>query len=286
MKKILVALGVFLIAFLPGLVMADTFVLTGNFLQVGVSNSGGLIHDDYIPGDPGLPGIKYDPSGRSNFNVTDFITPGTPLEFYSAGFGGSWITAGYNDGNTFNATTIQTISGSTLSARTTGAFGVMAFTQDLWFDQNSSVIHFLVSWTNTSDSVVTDAVYARGFDPDQDDYIYETNDTLNSIPGSNRVRAVGPYSGWYIDIVDQNGGGVPTVNDSWDQDPYVLLTPRNDGDGDYTLAIAWGATTFDPLETKTLSFDYQVGVVPIPGSVLLMGSGLLGLVGLRKKLKK
>jgi len=259
--------------------MADSFVLEGNYLRVGVSESGGLIDDDFNAG------IMFDPSGTKNFGIADYITPGSPFEFYSIGINGEWDTTGYEYGNTFGVTTINTSSGTTFSANSTGAFGALSITQNLWFDENSSVIHFLVTGTNTGESTLNNVVYARGLDPDQDYDPYGEYNTFNSIPASNRVRAVGPYSNWFIDIEDQSGGGVPTVDEEWDTDPYNLLVPHNDGDGDNTINMAWNAGDIEPGASVSAEFTYSVGVVPEPISLILFVSGGAIMAG-RRYLKR
>ncbi|MCK4795084.1 MAG: hypothetical protein KAV87_65750 [Desulfobacteraceae bacterium] len=57
-----------------------------------------------------------------------------------------------------------------------------------------------------------------------------------------------------------------------------------DSDADVSTGLTIH-TTLDPYENDT-TWDAGMHAVPIPGAVWLLGSGLVGLVGIRKKLKK
>ncbi|MDY7002175.1 MAG: hypothetical protein SVS15_10400, partial [Thermodesulfobacteriota bacterium] len=99
--------------------MAEADVLEGSYLRVGIQNSGTLVNDDYTVG------IDYDSSGTQTWPGWDYLTPGSPFEFYSIGYGGdTWDYADSDGGyNPFGAST--SVSG--LSATTTGAFGPLAY---------------------------------------------------------------------------------------------------------------------------------------------------------------
>ena len=68
------------------------FVLSGDYVRVGVHESGGMIDEGFTVG------IEYDATGTATWSLWDFIKPGSPFEFYSIGYGGStYNTAGYWD---------------------------------------------------------------------------------------------------------------------------------------------------------------------------------------------
>jgi hypothetical protein len=267
---------------LYGIGNAADFTLTGDYLNIGVNNSGGLIDSGTFIG------IQYDKTGSGNFSASpDFITPGTPLEFYSIGINGvTQGSAGYYNGNTFGATTFNTGSGSLQSTSTFALVnGNAIMTQTLYFDKASQSLHFSVDFINNTAAPMTVA-YARGLDPDQDVYGFGSFATNNSIgtngAGNAVATAVGPLSGLTIQIESLTAGGVASVT-GWQEDPYLLLLGGNVGNGDNTIAMAWNVTV-PSFKSTEIDFQYNLSAVPLPPALLLFAPGLLGLIGIRKRL--
>ena len=283
MKKALITLCclfAFVLAAQNAAFAAATF--TGNYLQFGVDDSGGLINSEV--------GLKYDPSGSSSFGANDFILPGTPFEFYSVGANGSTLgTAGYDYGNTFGATTSSMTFGALTRYTTTFTAGSLQVTQTIGARPGNDYITFGVSLTNIGDELLTDVAYARGLDPDQDiSTAADTFHTTNTIINNNLVEAYGQYSDMRIGIENTGSiASVASISQSWATSPYTLLSGMDDGDGDYAIALAWALGDLAAGETVDLDFKYVLATgssaTPIPGAVWLLGSGLAGLVGLRKK---
>jgi len=287
-RFLVVVLALFVTA---GMASAAPFTLPGNFLNVGVDDSGGLIDSvNWV-------GIQFDPLGGSNYGAIDFLTPGTPFEFYSIAISGAEQgAAGYWTGNTFGATTWNTSAGTQKAALSFFSVGpVTVETQLLYFDQlTDKSINFSVTFINKGTSPITMA-YARGLDPDQDVNTFGSFNTNNFIAG-NKVWAVGPLTGYKIEIEDITNPyvaiGVPSVDMYWNTGLYTvpfgsaLLTPHNDGNLDYTINMAWEFTLL-PNVSKEIDFKYNIStVVPEPGTLLLLGAGFMGLAFVSRRLRK
>jgi len=296
MKRFLILIGatLFLMVFVtvnPISVQAATFVLEGDYLRTGVSDSGGLIDDSFVVG------IDYDDTGTSTWTTYDFLKPGSPFEFYSMGYDSAYDTAGYSSGNAFSATSTNTSSGSVNSATTTGSYGSLNLEQYLSYNDDSGFIDFHVKITNSSDTAVNDVVYARGLDPDQDVYAGGGYSTTNVIASGDLVYAAAPVTDWTIAIFsDSSYTHVPSIDAPWNTNPYDLLIPHDDGDGDYAINMAFDIGTLAAGEYADIYFEYRIaetsgGVdpgpgppsIPEPATMLLLGSGLIGLVGFRRK---
>src|SRR3989339_500064 len=149
MKKLLLAM---IIAAVLSASPAFAVILEGNFLRVGVGNGGGLIDDAFTVG------IDYDKTGTSAWTTYDVLKPGTPFQFNSIGVNGSWAASGYNNGNHFSATTTDTSAGTTLSTLTTGNYAGINYSQSLYFDKTSGVIHFTVNLANNTIDTLANVV--------------------------------------------------------------------------------------------------------------------------------
>jgi hypothetical protein len=265
-----------------GSLSAASFVLNGTKMTVGVDESGGLIDSSFMAG--------IIPAWRPG---VDYLRPHIPFQFYSIGVNGQWAAAGYYHGNTFSATTANTSAGSILSATTTGTFGALSFTQYLWFGLNDTTIHYQITFENTGNYPLNAVVYAVGLDPDQEYYPLGIADTLNSIlPHGDTVIATGANLGDWIQIFGIapqdpyfKSALVASVSKDWYTDPYILIKGPYDGNGDYTINMAFSFGKLDPGEQKIFGYEISIGtkVIPEPQDYALLGGlGLLGFAAYRR----
>jgi hypothetical protein len=275
--------------------------MNGNVLTVGIDNSGGLVDLAAPPafvGDNGQ-GITF----KSGSTPNDFTAPGTPWEFYSLGVNGAVLVGGVPGAaaNPMGLNTVNNSAGTNFKADSNGpavALGgaLLSYDQSVSFDTNSKVIKFKADFFNVGTTTATNVVYARGLDPDQDVGRFNFFPTTNTILGPGSVKAVGTLTGLFVQIDDLKGFGVASISGSnptfpWETDPYVLI-----GGGlvngalvgnpfDYSINMAWAIGDIAPGHSVELDWTYTFGQVPLPPSVWLFGSGLVGLLLLRRKIK-
>jgi len=103
-------------------------------------------------------------------------------------------------------------------------------------------------------------VYARGLDPDQDVYAGGLYNTNNTIASGDLVYASAPITDWTIGIYSNSSyDHVPTISYYWPfADPYSLLTPRDDGNGDYSINMAFDIGTLAPGASADIAFQYRI----------------------------
>lgn len=300
-KFIVTLLAMALIVLGAGLGQAADTLLVGTNLTVGVADDGGMVA--FGPG-VGFPqGITYTGPGKTLPN--DYTLPGTPFEFYSIGVGGVFGAFGTPGGtsNPGGYTTDNLSVGNNLQAHTDGpqfAIGAanLIYHQVITFDKAESVIHISADIFNNNPVTLHDVVYARGMDPDQDQQSGGGFATTNFFVPKG-VEAVGPTTGMFVKLIDNTVGafGVAAISDSspdlpWETNPYViapggLINGAVAGNPfDYAIEMAWLIGDMPAFTSKQIDLTYQFGVVPVPPSVWLLGSGLVGLFGLRRKFLK
>lgn len=264
---------------------AAPVTVEGNFIRLGVSDSGALIdHTTFT-------GIQFDPTGSGNFSgAIDYLTPGTPFAFYSLGVNGAFDTAGALafGNNPFGATTVNLAPpGASPNILTSGGmFGGLGFTQVLSFDLSSRTIQARLTFTNISGTALENVAYAVGFDPDQDiDYPgSEAFDTDNRVDGQGAnasVTAIGPVLRYGITLANTSGWAntFASARNDRETNPYILAgSGVDDGFGDAELTLGYNLGAFAPGEQKSIGYEYALfTAIPEPGVLPLMFAGLLAI---------
>lgn len=243
---------------------AADVILTGNVLKVGVNDSGSLIDSGFNVG------ITWDSTGTGTFSGIDFLKPGTPYEFYSAGYNspaGAPVTgvgAYYSGQNGFAATTTNTSSGSLLSTLTTGSLGgALGLSQVMSYGMNAGTIDFSVTLTNTSGDTLNNVVYARGLDPDQDVYAGGSFSTQNAIISNDLVTGTGLLTNWTIGIKSLSAyTHTPVIYSGWPYtDPYGLQISNGvmSNFADDSINMAWDIGALNAGDSATINFEYIIG---------------------------
>jgi hypothetical protein len=180
-----------------------------------------------------------------------------------------------------------------LSALTTASYGQVGITQGVSFDSSSGIIDFAGTLTNTGNTDLTNLIYARGLDPDQEVYVGGPYDTVNNIVSPDLVTAYGATSDYTIGIYNESSYAPMTR--SCQTGPRLtrvyLLTDPSDYD-DYSINMALDIGDLAAGQSATTDFQYRVPTshqvvdkVPDTGAtVALLGIALAGLVVARRRL--
>lgn len=281
------------------LLMAGTgqaLVLSGTYLDVGVSDGGGLVDLTAVQG------ITYKPGPLPN----DYSLPGTPFEFVSLRVNGVTQTSGVPgfSANPWGLTLVNESVGTFNGVHTFGApfligGSLVQYLETIGFNDVDKKIGISMKIINQSPSALTGVYISRGLDPDQDYNLYTTYATTNVIPGmaSTMVSATGLNTGLFVNMdAFPESGAVAAISGNsgglWSTEPTVLVAGGLVGGAvagnpnDYSINLTWFLGDIPYGESRTIDMEYSFGQVPVPPSVLLLGSGLLGLAGLGWRRRK
>ena len=219
------------------------------------------------------------PAARSG----DFFNPGSPVEGYVIGLkigGGvqNFVQDRGSSQNQINAATIETSTGSTLSAETTATFSAgsssaITFKQIISFDQDDSFFKTTITIENSGSVLLEDVRYMRTMDPDQDQEIFGTFDTQNDVlsqPSGNNVTAIaqakGPTSQNSINLISTDGSARASNFGFNNSDAFAASafdTPVDRGgtqvDEAITLTLDFGDIAAGASVTKTFFTSFQNG---------------------------
>jgi len=246
---------------------AASIIIENESIRAGVSDNGTFGVGGSTP-----PGIVYDKTGTANFSaaaVNDYLLPGTPHEFFAIQYSGTSGRILKQNNNSGSAAMPTTISGNSTEVTSVTHEGNLDITQVYSLASGAKSITIDVTITNTGSEDLTNVKFARGIDPDQDQFEFGTYNTQNirgltidgvAIAPQDIVYALGvnselPISLYSIDTTTHN----TSVSSAWSTNPDIISLGGNDGDGDYTINMAFSLGTVFVGETRSFKLQYLFG---------------------------
>lgn len=257
------------ILLMSGFASATSIVMESGYVKAGVSDDG-----TFGVGGTTTPGILYDENGTGNYGVDDYLTPGTPFEFFTLQITGD-TNVTYTNNNSKSSPDMNTsISGDmhTVTAVSSTPDGLLELTQTYTLDDGSKIIQVDASVENISATTIKNAKFSRGLDPDVDVVTYGSYDTNNTrgydgsaeglpvFPATDVVIAEGISTKKVISLLYT--GKLPhntNVDRSWGVIPSVILEGKNDGFGDYTINVAMDLGKMEPGDIVEFRYGYVLG---------------------------
>lgn len=294
--------------------MATPVTLTGNYLEVGISDYGTFGSDGSTE-----PGILHDPTGTGNFYPggvpNDYLTPGNPHDGFAINSTQTGLMVNDNNGaSAFGmASPMQTGPTSATWSSSSGGIGI---TNVYSFGVNNEQIQVSTTITNNTGAALTGLYFGRSEDPDPDVDTYGDYETVNTrgdatTSTADLVSGAGSHTGLTIGILNtstlfpsntsisyeccENSDPIAVFNGTDDAD-YSANYPTTD-DGDYGLQMAWSLGDLANGMSDTVTYDYVFGTnqstvsaptggVPEPATWAMLLLGFFGLGAMLRSHRK
>lgn len=295
MKKFLFLLFLLFILF-PAIIFAAPVIIQNDYVKTAVSDNGTLGY-----GGSTSPGLLHDPSGNGNFGIDDYLTPGDPWEIFSV----STSQTGIKTNNNTLSTQItksglinNSVAGGIQDVLWTGYYGSsFEISHHYFFDTPDERIDITTVITALSD--LTSLSFLRAIDPDPDVNTYGYYETINgrgygSLSANDWVHSQGSHTGLTLGLYSNSNISHNTgVSAPWSENPFYYLLGTNDGNGDYTIGLAFDIGNLNSGSSVELNYSYIMGAdiesvdiqpTPEPGTFVLFGLGLLGIAFIKRKI--
>jgi hypothetical protein len=279
-------------------------IMEGDFVRTAVSDNGTLGY-----GGNTSPGIIHDATGTSTWPIDDYLTPGTPFEgFYvsstETGIVGNNNSASYpSQISTVSLTDTSGLSSYDQSVSWMGLYtSFFEIETDTFYNDGDERISMTTTVTALTD--LSDVEFLRVLDPDPDVNTYGSyntvngrGDTSNGLASEDWVHAEGTSTGLTIGFYSDSDVAHNTgVSSSWTTDPSYYLSGLDDGDGDYSIGLAFEFGDMSAYDTMSFTYSLVMGDslasvdipvdVPAPATIAILGLGIAGFGFARRKRAK
>jgi hypothetical protein len=253
--------------------IAAPLVLEGNYVKIGVNDAGTV-----GSGGNTSPGILYDSTGTATFNPSyDYLTPGSPFEGWSVkGMDGSTVLFNYGNNNASWAS-VGAISGTLVDYSGVSYRGLTFDNRAVW---SGSVTEFDIEhdyrFNDNQQFVdintrlefkmnVPTLYFGRFTDPDARAAAGDSSATLNvrgyagGVPATNIVLSEALASKYALGLFTAATNSNTGISAGWTSDPIDYYNGVNDGDGDYTIGIAFMFSGINTGDIINIQYAYIFG---------------------------
>jgi len=254
--------------------VAAPLVLEGNYVKIGVNDAGTV-----GSGGATSPGILYDSTGTSTFNPSyDYLTPGNPFEGFTVkGIDTDGTTVLFNYYNNNNSVGGAQITGTlvdksgveyrglTFDNRAVWSGSVTEFDieHDYRFNDNQQFVDINTRLEFKID--VPTLYFGRFTDPDARAAAGDSSSTLNvrgyagGVPATNVVLSEALASKYALGLFTAATNSNTGISAGWSTDPLTYYGGQDDGDGDYTIGMAFMFSGINTGDIINIQYAYIFG---------------------------
>ena len=253
--------------------IAAPLVLEGNYVKIGVNDAGTV-----GSGGNTSPGIQYDSTGTATFNPSyDYLTPGSPFEGWAVkGMNGSSVLFNYGNNNASYAS-VNVITGTLVDYSGVSYRGLTFDNRAVW---SGSVTEFDIEhdyrFNDNQQFVdintrlefkmnVSTLYFGRFTDPDARAAAGDSSRTLNvrgyagGVPATNIVLSEALASKYALGLFTAATNSNTGISAGWSTDPLTYYGGQNDGDGDYTIGMAFMFSGINTGDIINIQYAYIFG---------------------------